>query len=480
MFVPFLESHSQLTEEETKILSDFKAEYPIRTEAEQEKSPVIEIFRAETEKHFNDINGYSPQDIETSVKEFVLSSLYDNDIKGEIGEVIVSGSRCRGLENDNSDIDVVVEIKGSDLKEDALFNIFHEKGMEIDGITVDVNPIRPEETGTLETYLPTVEEFLAEKAENIKNIEPVTQDNQRTVDDITVGDKYLLKDIFGEKEVTVSSMSGVYPDNIGITEHHKSGNMEYETISNIDKFKLHNQGVYLGNENDTPEKEQKSVKMILYHGTRAEDFDRFKPDYRGAVWTDTDVKHAAEYAGNIPESKVLTCEAELQNPAHLSYGSNENWDIDKTVREAKADGHDSVIIDFKFTESDNAYFKIMLENYPENSAKEALESMPDASASDALEGETVAEFAKRMKKNDNITHSYVAVFNPDAIKIVDRMSVYEPEIDSELKEAKDNINKFCQSEYGADADFSNLSKVDLAYTTDRDNGLAIQISADLE
>ena len=54
----------------------------------------------------------------------------------------MSGSRCRGLENDNSDIDVVVEIKGSDLKEDALFNIFHEEGMKIDGITVDINPVR--------------------------------------------------------------------------------------------------------------------------------------------------------------------------------------------------------------------------------------------------------------------------------------------------------------------------------------------------
>ena len=56
--------------------------------------------------------------------------------------VVVSGSRCRGLENDNSDIDVVVEIKGSELKEDALFNIFHEEEMEIDGITVDINPVR--------------------------------------------------------------------------------------------------------------------------------------------------------------------------------------------------------------------------------------------------------------------------------------------------------------------------------------------------
>ena len=74
----------------------------------------------------------------------------DNDIKGKIGEVVVSGSRCRGLENDNSNIDVVVEIKGSELKKDALFNIFHEEEMEIDGITVDINPVRTSWT----TYVP--------------------------------------------------------------------------------------------------------------------------------------------------------------------------------------------------------------------------------------------------------------------------------------------------------------------------------------
>ena len=64
--------------------------------------------------------------------------------------VVVSGSRCRGLENDNSDIDVVVEIKGSELKEDALFNIFHEEEMEIDGITVDINPV----STSWPTYVP--------------------------------------------------------------------------------------------------------------------------------------------------------------------------------------------------------------------------------------------------------------------------------------------------------------------------------------
>lgn len=42
--------------------------------------------------------------------------------------VIISGSRCRGLESKNSDIDIVVEYKGSE-HEDTPFNAFNEDGL---------------------------------------------------------------------------------------------------------------------------------------------------------------------------------------------------------------------------------------------------------------------------------------------------------------------------------------------------------------
>ena len=83
----------------------------------------------------------------------------------EIGSAAVTGSRSRGLENADSDIDVVIEID-SDLKEDALFNIIHDERLELEGYTIDINPIKADETGTLETYLPTAEAYLAEKAQN--------------------------------------------------------------------------------------------------------------------------------------------------------------------------------------------------------------------------------------------------------------------------------------------------------------------------
>ena len=44
--------------------------------------------------------------------------------------------------------------------------------------------------------------------------------------------------------------------------------------------------------------------------------------------------------------------------------------------------------------------------------------------------------------------------------------------------AKVLIDDFCEREYGSGADFSNLSKIDIAYTTTEDNK-EIQVSVDL-
>ena len=80
----------------------------------------------------------------------------------ELVDVVVSGSRCRGLEREGSDLDMVVEYKGKE-HEDDLFNAFNEDGLMIGGVKVDINPITEGKTRTLEAYLPGVESYLAEK-----------------------------------------------------------------------------------------------------------------------------------------------------------------------------------------------------------------------------------------------------------------------------------------------------------------------------
>lgn len=218
--------------------------------SENTEHSVISDFREKTEELFHDVNGYKPDDIELSVQNYILEKLEQNNINASLDNVILTGSRSRGLERSDSDIDVVAEISSPDLKEDALFNILNEEPMDIDGIKIDINPIRKEETGTLESYLPIAEKYLTEKRAAKEQVEE--KENARTVDDIAIGDKYLLKDSFDEKEVTVTSMMGIYSNDVGITQHYNDNGMEYDMTSNIDKYKLHNNGVYLGNENDTP------------------------------------------------------------------------------------------------------------------------------------------------------------------------------------------------------------------------------------
>lgn len=126
-----------------------------------EADSVVADFKAKTEELFNGINGQTQDDIEQTVWAYLQSKIDEYEIDVELVDVVVSGSRCRGLEKAGSDLDVVVEYKGRE-HEDTLFNAFNEDGLMIGGIKVDINPITEGKTGTLATYLPGVESYLDE------------------------------------------------------------------------------------------------------------------------------------------------------------------------------------------------------------------------------------------------------------------------------------------------------------------------------
>ena len=142
----------------------------------RENNPdVVADFRARTEELFHSLDGQSAEDIEKTVYAYVQSQIDEYGLDAEIVDVVVSGSRCRGIEKENSDLDVVVEYTGS-TREDDLFNMLHEDSIYIAGIQVDINPITEGRTGTLETYLPEVETYLQEKAQQEQiNNQLVTQ-----------------------------------------------------------------------------------------------------------------------------------------------------------------------------------------------------------------------------------------------------------------------------------------------------------------
>lgn len=131
--------------------------------AEVNTTSVVEIFKQKTMEYYHPINDMSVDDIESTVWAYTQATLDDVCPGAKVIDVVLSGSRCRGLELETSDIDVVVEYEG-DIKEEALFNYLHEEDFSLCGLKVDINPITESKTGTMETYLPMVEQYLAEKA----------------------------------------------------------------------------------------------------------------------------------------------------------------------------------------------------------------------------------------------------------------------------------------------------------------------------
>lgn len=124
-----------------------------------QESSIITDFRAKTNEVFHDISEMNPAEIEETIKCHVQAKIDEYDIDATIIDAVVVGSRCRGLEKDSSDLDVVVELSTNE-REDDLFNAFNEDGLHIGEVKVDINPITAQRTGTLEMYLPQAEKYL--------------------------------------------------------------------------------------------------------------------------------------------------------------------------------------------------------------------------------------------------------------------------------------------------------------------------------
>lgn len=143
---------------------------------------VVENFKAKTNELFHEISEMNPAEIEETVKRHVQAKIDEYVIQAEIIDVAVVGSRCRGLERESSDLDVAVELSTNE-REDDLFNAFNNcDGIHIGGIKVDINPITAQRTGTLETYLPQVEDYL-EGVREAREKEPVSIFNIRMNDE---------------------------------------------------------------------------------------------------------------------------------------------------------------------------------------------------------------------------------------------------------------------------------------------------------
>ena len=109
--------------------------------------------------------------------------------------------------------------------------------------------------GLLNLFANTVREY-EEKSLEKEQEQPAAE---RTAEDIAVGDRYRYKGA----DVEVVSMKGIYPDDVGISKKERSGGTEYAVTSNVDKYELHRNGIYLGNGEKTVVSELDMAKKYI-------------------------------------------------------------------------------------------------------------------------------------------------------------------------------------------------------------------------
>ncbi len=128
----------------------------------KEKTCIIEMFRIKTDEMFHSIEGMDAREIENMVWDFIQTTIDENSLDAEIVDVVILGSRCRGLEKIDSDLDAVLEYKGN-IREDTFFDILQGTEMKLGRVNVDIKPITEGKTGTLGDYLLEIEKHLEQK-----------------------------------------------------------------------------------------------------------------------------------------------------------------------------------------------------------------------------------------------------------------------------------------------------------------------------
>lgn len=121
----------------------------------------LETFRKKTEQYFNPICGWTVSDIEFTIKDELIGFIKENAIDIIIKDIFISGSRSRGIENNNSDLDIVITYEGN-YSAYSLANLLNstDKTWLSNIIKVDFNPIIVDENGLLEKYLNITENYL--------------------------------------------------------------------------------------------------------------------------------------------------------------------------------------------------------------------------------------------------------------------------------------------------------------------------------
>ena len=120
---------------------------------------ITKVFKKKTGESFKDLEGMSLSKIEESIRSYLQDLIGSSDINVDIADVIITGSRARGFERFDSDLDVIVAYNGS-FPEDSMFNLLHENDIRIGNVKVDFNPISLHKRISLADYLLESERYM--------------------------------------------------------------------------------------------------------------------------------------------------------------------------------------------------------------------------------------------------------------------------------------------------------------------------------
>lgn len=121
-----------------------------------------EFAKQNIEKNF----GQSVEELQNNFTANIKNILAENEISPdefEIEDVRLYGSYTTGKNKDTSDLDVIVQYKGS-MKEDSAFNILNDTNLTITDVNgverkVDINPINRELSGTIDEHIERMHEI---------------------------------------------------------------------------------------------------------------------------------------------------------------------------------------------------------------------------------------------------------------------------------------------------------------------------------
>lgn len=105
----------------------------------------------------NGLENYSEQYLSNIVIRFINKTLEDNFVTADEFSLIdlrFHGSRVRGNNRPDSDLDVIAQYAGT-MREDSAFNMLNYDKLIVDGIEVDINPIKED----IDDYMKRSDEY---------------------------------------------------------------------------------------------------------------------------------------------------------------------------------------------------------------------------------------------------------------------------------------------------------------------------------